>query len=106
MNLIQTTAGNLMATVRIYRGELLLGVTETIPDTPLLELAEAMGIDIPRNCTSGNCGTCMCRLKSGSVSMPEPLPPGIDEDLIEEGAILTCIGIADGPVDIDLIPPL
>tara|TARA_B110000263_G_C15249537_1_gene483377 strand:- start:1146 stop:1292 length:147 start_codon:yes stop_codon:yes gene_type:complete len=48
----------------------------------------------------------MCRLKSGTVSMPEPLPPGIDEDLIEEGAILTCIGIADGPVDIDLIPPI
>ena len=48
----------------------------------------------------------MCRLKSGTVSMPEPLPPGIDEDLIEDGAILTCIGIADGSVDIDLIPPL
>ena len=48
----------------------------------------------------------MCRLKSGIVVMPEPLPPGIDEDLIEDGAILTCIGVADGPVDIDLIPPI
>ena len=95
-----------MATVRFYRGDLLLGVTETEPEIPLLELAEAIGIEIPRNCTSGNCGTCMCRLKSGIVSMPEPLPPGIDEDLIEEGAILTCIGIADGPVDIYLIPPI
>jgi len=95
-----------MATVLIYRGELLLGVTETEPDTPLLELAEAIGIEIPRNCTSGNCGTCMCRIKSGSVSMPEPLPPGIDEDLIEEGAVLTCIGIPEGAVEIDLIPPL
>jgi len=98
--------GNNMATIRFYRGDLLLGVTETNPDTPLLELAEAIGIEIPRNCTSGNCGTCMCRLKSGTVSMPEPLPPGIDEDLIDEGAILTCIGIADGTVDIDLIPPI
>jgi len=95
-----------MATVRIYRGELLIGVTETELDTPLLELAEAIGIEIPRNCTSGNCGTCMCRIKSGSVSMPEPLPPGIDEDLIEEGAVLTCIGIPEGAVEIDLIPPL
>jgi len=95
-----------MATVRFYRGDLLLGVTETEPETPLLELAEAIGIEIPRNCTSGNCGTCMCRLKSGIVDLPEPLPPGIDEDLIEDGAILTCIGIADGPVEIDLIPPL
>ena len=28
------------------------------------------------------------------------------EDLIEDGAILTCIGIPEGPVEIDLIPPL
>ena len=95
-----------MATVRFYRGELLLGVTETEPNVPLIELAEAIGIEIPRNCTSGNCGTCMCRIKSGSISFPEILPPGIDEDLIEEGAVLTCIGIPEGPIDIDLIPPL
>ena len=95
-----------MATVRFYRGELLLGVTETEPNVPLIELAEAIGVDIPRNCTSGNCGTCMCRIKSGSISFPEILPPGIDEDLIEEGAVLTCIGIPEGSIDIDLIPPL
>ena len=40
-----------MATVRFYRGALLLGVTATEPETPLLELAEAIGIEIPRNCT-------------------------------------------------------
>jgi len=95
-----------MATVRFYRGELLLGVAEIEPDTPLLDLAEAIGVEIPRNCTSGNCGTCMCRIKSGSVSMPDPLPPGIDEDLIEEGAVLTCIGIPEDDIEIDLIPPL
>ncbi len=95
-----------MAMVRFYRGQLLLGVTEIEPETPLLDLAEAIGVNIPRNCTSGNCGTCMCRIKSGSVSMPEILPPGIDEDLIEDGAVLTCIGIPKGDIDIDLIPPL
>ena len=95
-----------MATIRFYRGELLLGVAESQSDTPILELAEAIGIDIPRNCTSGNCGTCMCRLKSGVVTMPDPLPAGIDAALIEDGATLTCVGIADGPVDIDLIPPI
>ena len=95
-----------MAVVRFYRGQLLLGVTEIEPDTPLLDLAEAIGVNIPRNCTSGNCGTCMCRIISGSVTMPEILPPGIDEDLIEDGAVLTCIGIPEGDIDIDLIPPL
>jgi len=45
-------------------------------------------------------------LKSGSVSVPDPLPPGIDEELIEDGAVLTCIGVPEGAVEIDLIPPL
>ena len=48
----------------------------------------------------------MCRLKSGEVILPEVLPAGIDEDYIEDGAILTCIGFAKGSVDIDLIPTL
>jgi ferredoxin len=95
-----------MAMVRFYRGALLLGVTEITPNTPLLELAEAIDVFIPRNCTSGNCGSCMTRLKVGDVELPDPLPAGIDEDLIEDGAILTCVGIPNGPVDIDLIPPI
>ena len=48
----------------------------------------------------------MCRLKSGEVILPDILPAGIDEEYIEDGAILTCIGFAKGSVDIDLIPPL
>ena len=92
--------------VRFYRGDLLLGVAEVEPEKPLLEIAELIGIEIPRNCTSGNCGTCMARLISGVVKLPEVLPPGIDEELIEDGAILTCIGIPEGNCDIDLIPPL
>jgi ferredoxin len=92
--------------VRFFRGELLLGVAEIEPDKALLQIAEMIGIEIPRNCTSGNCGTCMARLISGVVKLPDVLPPGIDEDLIEDGATLTCIGIPDGNCDIDLIPPL
>ncbi len=98
--------GLYVGSIRFYRGELLLGVVEANPNMPLIELAESIDIEIPRNCTSGNCGTCMCRLKSGEVIMPEILPAGIDEDYIADGAILTCIGFAKGPVDIDLIPPL
>ncbi len=92
--------------VRFFRGDLLLGVAEIEPEKPLLQIAESIGIEIPRNCTSGNCGTCMARLISGVVKLPDLLPPGIDEDLVEEGATLTCIGIPDGNCDIDLIPPL
>ncbi len=81
-------------------------MTEVDLELPLIELAESIGVDIPRNCTSGNCGTCMCRLKSGEVVLPEILPAGIDEDYIADGAILACIGFAKGSVGIDLIPPL
>ena len=95
-----------MATIRFYRGALLLGVTETNSDTPLLELAEAIGIDIPRNCTSGNCGTCLVRLKFGQIEYPNPLPPGLDEFLIEDGGILACCMEPEGACDIDVIPPL
>ena len=89
-----------MAMVHFYRGELLLDVTEVNPEIPLIELAESIGIEIPRNCTSGKCGNCMCRLKSGEVILPEILPAGIDEDYIEDGAILTCIGFAKGSVEL------
>jgi len=100
------TRGRLMAVVRIYRGTMLLGVVDTEEGVPLLELAEDADIEIPRNCTSGNCGTCMARLVSGSVPMPDPLPPGLDDYLVEQGAILTCIGVPDGDCEIDLIAPL
>jgi len=92
--------------VRFFRGELLLGVAEFELETSFLELAEKIDIEIPRNCTSGNCGTCMARLISGTVKLPEVLPPGLDDDLVQDGAILTCIGIPNGNCDIDLIPPL
>ena len=34
-----------MATVRFYRGELLLGVTEVDPEIPLIELAESVALE-------------------------------------------------------------
>jgi hypothetical protein len=38
--------------------------------------------------------------------MPVPLPPGLDDDLVAEGCILGCIGIAEGACDIEINPPL
>ncbi len=95
-----------MSTVRFFRGSRLVGVARIHEDRTLHELAEDEGISIPSNCTSGTCGTCMVRLMAGTVPVPDPLPPGLDEDVLEDGARLTCIGIPEGQVDIDLIPPL
>jgi ferredoxin len=95
-----------MAIVRFFRGRLLLRSIELKDDEFLVDAADRAGIDIPRNCTSGNCGTCLVRLISGNVPCPEPLPPGLDEFLIEDGGILSCCMIPEGACDIDVIPPL
>ena len=95
-----------MAIVRFFRGGLLLRSVEIRDDEYLLETAERAGIDIPRNCTSGNCGTCIVRLISGELEYPDPLPPGLDEYLIEERGVLSCCMISEGSCDIDIIPPI
>ncbi len=48
----------------------------------------------------------MITLLKGDVPLPEELPPGLDEDMVEEQARLGCIGCPLGDVDIDVRPPL
>ena len=95
-----------MAIVRFFRGRLLLRSVEIRDDEFLVDAADRAEIDIPRNCTSGNCGTCLVRLISGKDPYPDPLPPGLDEFLIEDGGILSCCMTPEGSCDIDIIPPL
>ena len=37
---------------------------------PILTLAEELGVNVDSECRSGICGTCKCRMLSGSVQMP------------------------------------
>ena len=92
--------------VRFYRGSEIIGSAEASPGVPLVDVAEQAGIEIPTNCTSGNCGTCLVRLIRGEVGLPEVLPPGLDEDLVSEGGILTCCISPLENCDIDVKPPL
>ena len=92
--------------VRFFRGQKTIGSAHAKPDSTLVEIAHLAGITIPTNCTSGNCGTCLVRLIDGDVEMPDPIPPGLDEHLIEEGGILTCCINPSSDCDIDVIPPL
>ena len=95
-----------MGLVRFLRGAKLLGQTPKVEGKTLVEHAYAANVDIPTNCTSGNCGACMVTLLSGEVSLPEPLTPGLDEEIVADGARLGCIGIPKGDVDIDILPPI
>ena len=95
-----------MGLIRFLRGAKLLGQTLEMPGKSLVEHAYEANVEIPTNCTSGNCGSCMVTLLSGEVSLPDPLTPGLDEEIVEEGARLGCIGIPKGDVDIDILPPI
>ncbi|MCS5525557.1 MAG: (2Fe-2S)-binding protein [Candidatus Poseidoniaceae archaeon] len=95
-----------MGLVRFLRGAKLLGQTQTIEGVSLAEHGQIANVEIPTNCTSGNCGTCLVTLLSGEVSLPEPLTPGLDEEIVADGARLGCIGIPKGDVDIDILPPI
>ena len=48
----------------------------------------------------------MVTLIQGIVELPEILPPGLDDYLVENWARLSCIGIPLDDVDIDIRPPL
>ena len=84
----------------------LFGQTRLVSGDTIVEHAESAGINIPTNCTSGTCGTCMITLLSGDVPLPDILPPGLDEYMIEQNARLGCIGIPVSDCEIDIRPPL
>ena len=92
--------------VRFFKGSLLLGSAHVDMKSTLVELAEEAGVEIPTSCTSGTCGTCMVKLLEGEIPLDDPLPPGLDEYLVEQCARLSCIGIPVGETSVDLTPPL
>jgi len=48
----------------------------------------------------------MVTLVRGKIPVPEILPPGLDDYLIEQSARLGCIGRPTTDCDIDIRPPL
>lgn len=92
--------------VRFFLGAKLLGQTKIEVGETIVEHAELADVNIPTNCTSGTCGTCMITLLSGEVKLPEILPPGLDDYMVEQDARLGCIGVPIGDCDIDIRPPL
>ena len=92
--------------VRFLQGAKLLGQIRLHEGETLAEHGELAGVRIPTNCTSGTCGTCIVTLVQGTVELPEILPPGLDDYLVENCARLSCIGIPLDDVDIDIRPPL
>ncbi|WP_246495672.1 hybrid-cluster NAD(P)-dependent oxidoreductase [Ameyamaea chiangmaiensis] len=57
-------------------------------DTFVLSAARAAGMRLPASCAKGMCGTCKCKLVSGTVEMQHD--GGIRQREIDQGMILIC----------------
>jgi ferredoxin len=67
------------------------GVTvEVAEDEYILEKAEEAGLDLPYDCRSGTCTTCMQRCLEGEID--QDLAFAISDEELEEGYRLICIG--------------
>ncbi|MET9387096.1 ferredoxin--NADP reductase [Streptomyces sp. NPDC002928] len=63
------------------------------PDETLLQSARRAGLAPPFSCESGNCATCMAKLREGSATMRAN--DALMEDEIAEGYVLTCQAVPD-----------
>ena len=63
---------------------------ECAEDEYILEKAEEAGINLPYDCRSGTCVTCKVRQTEGA--MDQDMAFALDEDELERGWRLICIG--------------
>ena len=74
------------------------GITvDTDENIPLLNLAEAHGIEIDYSCRSGSCGACAVKC-SGEII--EGVECGIGKKEKEAGYIYACCSVAKGDLEI------
>lgn len=72
------------------------------PDEPILQAAKKAGIPLASDCEMGDCQTCKAQLKSGKVEIDELAFVTLEDDEIEQGAVLTCVSMAQEDVEIEL----
>ena len=86
------TAGGTEVTIELD------GRTETTkyrPGTTILQTARQAGLQPPSSCENGDCATCMAKVTDGSVTMRAN--NALTDDEVEEGWVLTCQSVPDGP---------
>jgi len=68
------------------------GTTHTIQvpeDKTVLEVADALQLDLPSSCHAGVCTTCAAQILEGTVDQAEGM--GISPELQEQGYALLCV---------------
>ena len=71
-------------------------------DEPILKAARKAGIALASDCEMGDCQTCKAHLKSGKVEVDELAFITLEDEEIEQGAVLTCVSMAQEDVQIEL----
>jgi ferredoxin len=66
----------------------------------ILHAAILAGIDYPYVCATGNCGTCVCLLEAGKVSMLAHGDAALTQEQVKAGKTLACRAIPRGDVTI------
>ena len=71
------------------------------PDEALLAAGIRQGIGLPYGCKDGACGSCKCKLVSGSVVHGPHQSKALSADEEAAGYVLTCCGVAHSDVVIE-----
>jgi ferredoxin len=80
------------------------GASFEIPsDLPVLLAAEHAGLTLLSSCRNGTCRTCLCQLRSGTVSYRIAWP-GLSAEEKVQGYILPCVAYAE--CDVVIADPL
>jgi len=68
-------------------------------DETVLDIADALDIDIDNSCRAGSCGSCKVKLLSGHVEME--IDDALDDEEKSKGFILACQAIPTTPVEVE-----
>ncbi len=68
----------------------------------LLRAGLAAGLDWPHDCQVGSCGSCRCKLKSGSIKPLIDFSYTLTQEEIKDNVILACQSILKSDIEIEL----
>ncbi|MFD2096062.1 2Fe-2S iron-sulfur cluster-binding protein [Corallincola platygyrae] len=67
----------------------------------LLQSALAAGVPWPYRCRQGACGSCLCRITSGTVCYPRMAPILTDQEQAE-GWCFACLAVPSSDIKIEI----